>query len=212
MHHLAAEIKLCSQAWLLLSLFYEASEGRLVPLQLFNNSGVLRVQMTTELFGSPPIQGCCRPFYFSQGGSLINSWRTFILKRYILLDMFVFFSVDLPNIRLPKANITFNIITILLWWFRTKTGTIQDQNSYSLFLAVTDIWQNVCVCVTVSLHSLQQQVSRLVLAWPGPFRPIALRPLLWVHPPHDCPSALQPPLRRPVLVEKVSEHHQLYAG
>lgn len=32
MHHLGAEIKLVSQAQLLLSLFYEPSEGRLVPL------------------------------------------------------------------------------------------------------------------------------------------------------------------------------------
>lgn len=55
MHHLAAEIKLVSQAQLLLSLFYEASEGHLVPLKLFNNSGSLHVQMTTELFGSPLI-------------------------------------------------------------------------------------------------------------------------------------------------------------
>lgn len=53
MHHLGAEIKLVSQAQLLLSLFYEASEGRLVPLKLFNNSGVLHVQMTTKPFGSP---------------------------------------------------------------------------------------------------------------------------------------------------------------
>lgn len=67
------------------------------------------------------------------------------------------------------------------------------------------------LCVTVSLHSLQQQVSRLVLGWPGPFLQIALHPLLWLHPPHDCPSVLQPPLKRSVHVEKVSEHHQLYA-
>lgn len=67
MHHLAVEIKLVSQAQLLLSLFYEASEGRLVPLKLFNNSRVLRVQMTTELFGSPLLLGCCRPFHFLQG-------------------------------------------------------------------------------------------------------------------------------------------------
>lgn len=55
MHHLAAEIKLVSQAQLRLSVFCEVSEGRLVPLKLFNNSGVLHVQMTTELFGSPLI-------------------------------------------------------------------------------------------------------------------------------------------------------------
>lgn len=67
MHHLAAEIKLVSQAQLRLSVFCEVSEGRLVPLKLFNNSGVLHVQMTTELFGSPLILWCCRPFYFLQG-------------------------------------------------------------------------------------------------------------------------------------------------
>lgn len=43
MHHLAAEIKLVSEAQLLLSLFYEASEGRLFPLKLFNNSGTAYV-------------------------------------------------------------------------------------------------------------------------------------------------------------------------
>lgn len=52
MHPSAAEIKLVSQAQLLLSLFHAASEGRLVPLTLFNNSGVLHPRMTTELFFS----------------------------------------------------------------------------------------------------------------------------------------------------------------
>lgn len=64
----------------------------------------------------------------------------------------------------------------------------------------------IFLCVTVSLHSLQQQVSRLVLGWPGPFLQIALHPLLWLPPPHGCPSVLQPPLKPSVLVEKVSEH------
>lgn len=67
------------------------------------------------------------------------------------------------------------------------------------------------LCVTVSLHNLQQQVSRLALGWPGPFLRIALHLLLQLHPPHDCPLVFQPLLKRSVLVEKVSEHHQLYA-
>lgn len=46
-HHLATKNELISRLQLLLHLFYEASEGHLVPLNLIYNSGVLHVEMTT---------------------------------------------------------------------------------------------------------------------------------------------------------------------
>lgn len=41
----------CLSCWPLLNLFYEASEGHLIPLILINNAVVLQLQMTSGLSG-----------------------------------------------------------------------------------------------------------------------------------------------------------------